>query len=312
MPLSRGKRSSSSNALNQTPSPTSVAVQESEPARLGFQVSSLGVYTLAEERVSLERGEPLEEKLRGVCLHNAQVCTEYRQTEKGNVWDLLAQMAENTLEDEHDNFNGWGGAYGGALGHNLISSFLDYYEAKGDVQMLATMVCVLSGGQRQKVSTGFSLLPASHEDRYDMYIRQYADLLYGWRLMSTRAELNKHLVQRLPETDDQFTAIDVAFWCNQCQREVAAGNAVCKQCGNYTFRCSICDIAVRGLFTVCALCGHGGHMDHMKTWFADHSVCPTGCGCECVLNTSLQEVDAVSNMPTIDKSAGPFPYGGFN
>ncbi|KAJ1731418.1 hypothetical protein LPJ61_002546 [Coemansia biformis] len=35
-------------------------------------------------------------------------------------------------------------------------------------------------------------------------------------------------------------------------------------------------------FSWCQTCGHGGHVVHMQSWFATHSVCPVpACNCEC-------------------------------
>ena len=79
------------------------------------------------------------------------------------------------------------------------------------------------------------------------------------------------------------------------------------------FRCSICHNTVRGLIMICKSCGHGGHGKcnifsvsvkvqilmvifcpyaalHIKSWFKDHSECPTGCGCSCKFST--QEIGA--------------------
>jgi hypothetical protein len=38
---------------------------------------------------------------------------------------------------------------------------------------------------------------------------------------------------------------------------------------------------VKGLFAWCQGCGHGGHLAHMRDWFAKHSTCPAGCGHAC-------------------------------
>jgi hypothetical protein len=46
--------------------------------------------------------------------------------------------------------------------------------------------------------------------------------------------------------------------------------------------CSVCHCAVHGLSTFCHSCSHGGHAQHVLTWFASESHCPTGCGCNCV------------------------------
>ncbi|CAF3620544.1 unnamed protein product [Rotaria sp. Silwood1] len=47
------------------------------------------------------------------------------------------------------------------------------------------------------------------------------------------------------------------------------------------FMCSICRIPCRGLFSFCGVCSHGGHIDHIQTWFKLHDECPYGCGHRC-------------------------------
>lgn len=39
---------------------------------------------------------------------------------------------------------------------------------------------------------------------------------------------------------------------------------------------------VKGLYSWCEVCGHGGHTKHLKEWFSKHSWCPTGCGHVCL------------------------------
>ena len=39
---------------------------------------------------------------------------------------------------------------------------------------------------------------------------------------------------------------------------------------------------VKGLYSMCEVCGHGGHMSHLKEWFNSNSLCPSGCGHNCV------------------------------
>ncbi|EJW75517.1 hypothetical protein WUBG_13571 [Wuchereria bancrofti] len=38
---------------------------------------------------------------------------------------------------------------------------------------------------------------------------------------------------------------------------------------------------LQGMLTVCALCGHGGHSEHMVVWFKENNHCAYGCGCDC-------------------------------
>ncbi|VDK68372.1 unnamed protein product, partial [Litomosoides sigmodontis] len=38
---------------------------------------------------------------------------------------------------------------------------------------------------------------------------------------------------------------------------------------------------LRDMLTVCALCGHGGHSEHVVIWFKENNRCAYGCGCDC-------------------------------
>lgn len=40
-------------------------------------------------------------------------------------------------------------------------------------------------------------------------------------------------------------------------------------------------IPCRGIFSFCGVCFHGGHIDHIRTWFNSHNECPYGCGHRC-------------------------------
>jgi hypothetical protein len=46
--------------------------------------------------------------------------------------------------------------------------------------------------------------------------------------------------------------------------------------------CCICDFQVRGLLELCIACGHGGHMNHMTSYFRFSNKCPyPNCDCDC-------------------------------
>lgn len=45
--------------------------------------------------------------------------------------------------------------------------------------------------------------------------------------------------------------------------------------------CAICNRKVIGLLWLCPKCMHGGHINHMKQWFAQNSTCPTCFNCNC-------------------------------
>ncbi|GKZ00061.1 hypothetical protein MPSEU_000959500 [Mayamaea pseudoterrestris] len=217
------------------------------------------------------------------CLHNASVSESLGENSKRDTWKLLAKAVESRVRC-HNAFSGDWGRSGDALGTNLVRYILRYYESLKDVQMLATIVCVL----RHPIfmnHPAFKMLPAGPEEhKYDVFIKKYADLLYLWNLLTTRAELTKHLARVPPEDDENRSpGVSLVLSCPRCAKEIVGAGTYCESCRNFAFRCVICDTAVRGLFTICDACGHGGHVRHLTSWFALHEECPTGCGCLCVM-----------------------------
>jgi hypothetical protein len=306
------------------------------------QIVKLGVYTLRLPKIQddCDKRKTLDE-IKRICLHNAAICHDIGDKEKEGVWNLLDQTVDRQLDEGgKQSFNGWGGNGGGALGVELVGNLLKYYEARGDCQMLATMVCVLSGGRRSVLRQEAQmsgnedrpyLLPLDQDEKYDLYIRRYADLLYEWGLLSLRAELNKHLI-RVPATnmnndpttlqttmlrttdlkssDGRLPGIAVVFQCPKCGDDTEFNTNVCRKCRDFAFRCSICDNAIQGLFTVCDYCNHGGHVEHMTSWFANNVECPTGCGCACTFSPLMaggggnnQDVSTVAAAAMADNDA---------
>ena len=241
---------------------------------------------------------------REICIHNANVATAIGQKGKADVWNILAEIVDSISSNAYDDFDGWHGLGGSALGRELLMNILRYYELNGDVQMLATIVSVLGAGNNAETlhgtdkkssltpyTTPFELLLPDGGGRYDLYIHFYGTLLYSWGKLTTRVELNKHLSTSTMRTKRNMVHHSsrnkemFAPCCHRCNRLANPETNVCQHCQEYAFRCSICTNAVRGLFTVCISCGHGGHVNHIMPWFEEQSVCPTGCGCTCTLTT---------------------------
>jgi len=232
-----------------------------------------------------------------LCLHNAGISKKCNETEKEDVWNLFAETALTAMNVDGEMFGGWGGNQGGALGVDMINNFFLYYEALGDVQMLATMFCVFMKGP--------SLLPKSREEVHNTYIIRYAELLYSWGLLNVRAELNKHLQQNYVRNDFKFESTEerkeevldlgVDISCPMCESSVDPRTNYCQSCKDFAFRCSICDTRVAGAFTFCKICKHGGHLRHMVNWFSKNSFCPTGCGCQCQLSAVLHSKSESEN-----------------
>lgn len=224
-----------------------------------------GVYTL-----QVRSGESEDEelvKMESLCLHNAEVCKLLGEHQKKETWNIIAKVVRSRIQRLGQGFDGWGGQGGGALGVGLVSNLLRYYEALGDVQMLSTLVCILRD-RRQTLQygkrRGWFLLPPDQDTKYDTYIRRYAELLYGWGLLTIRAELNKHLIHSVPQIesggveapegpDEKGSSSGFAFMiqCPRCGGNSEFGTNYCRSCQDWAFRCALCDQAVRGLFTVC-------------------------------------------------------------
>lgn len=69
------------------------------------------------------------------------------------------------------------------------------------------------------------------------------------------------------------------FYRCKCGKMIEDG--LCQGCQNQG-ECSVCETSVKGLYSWCQGCGHGGHAGHINAWFKTNSLCPTGCGHNCV------------------------------
>ncbi|GAB6033307.1 hypothetical protein CHUAL_013078 [Chamberlinius hualienensis] len=56
-------------------------------------------------------------------------------------------------------------------------------------------------------------------------------------------------------------------------------------------------------FTWCQTCRHGGHANHIASWFKDHVECPvTACSCKCMTLDSLNRIEHASASPIKPKN----------
>ncbi|KAL0274103.1 UNVERIFIED_CONTAM: hypothetical protein PYX00_006613 [Menopon gallinae] len=116
---------------------------------------------------------------------------------------------------------------------------------------------------------------------YEELKKKYADILHRWNLLENRVQVTK----LLSTAADCSRVMEFSSECNQCKKRIA-GTAYCPSCKRILLRCALCRILVRGSSNFCLVCGHGGHAKHMLEWFKSELICPTGCGCKCLLETS--------------------------
>ncbi|OQR73707.1 WD repeat-containing protein 59-like [Tropilaelaps mercedesae] len=123
------------------------------------------------------------------------------------------------------------------------------------------------------------LLNPQQMTRYDQLKQHYAELLYKWNLLEQRCLVLNHITTQQRCVRELY---DVQFKkrCAVCQ--VDTEDVTCAKCRQLVFRCTICELGVRGSSFFCLICYHGGHSEHMREWFQKKRFCPTGCGCDCV------------------------------
>uniref|UniRef100_A0A8D2JEP8 WD repeat domain 59 n=1 Tax=Varanus komodoensis TaxID=61221 RepID=A0A8D2JEP8_VARKO len=125
------------------------------------------------------------------------------------------------------------------------------------------------------------VLDPANSQQFDDFKKCYGEILYRWGLREKRAEVLK-FVSCPP---DPHKGIEFGVYCSHCRSEVRG--VQCALCKGFAFQCAICHVAVRGSSNFCLTCGHGGHTSHMMEWFRTQEVCPTGCGCHCLLESTF-------------------------
>ncbi|XP_022214670.2 GATOR complex protein Wdr59 [Drosophila obscura] len=124
-----------------------------------------------------------------------------------------------------------------------------------------------------------SLIRRTKMPLFDQFKRAYAEILFGWQLLSKRALILKHT----QNTPPPIQGVEFVTECGTCS--MPKRTSKCAYCMRPALYCVLCRLPVRGAANACLACGHGGHMDHMMQWFEKHTVCAT-CGCSCLERTS--------------------------
>jgi hypothetical protein len=174
------------------------------------------------------------------------------------------------------------------LGIKVIERLITAHMTMKDVQTVSAISCVLSRLVKKNFTDAFI-------DRLDLYLLAYSDLLFRQRLFLKRSQvlkvMNSKLLGRciLYSWDDVSCVRHAHFedeffaFCKQCNALLVRGEMHCPSCTvlQPRFTCALCRLPVLGLGSICSQCGHGGHIDHVNSWFKEISRCPAGCDCLC-------------------------------
>lgn len=107
-----------------------------------------------------------------------------------------------------------------------------------------------------------SLLNENNRYAYDSFRRIYAEMLFRWNLLISRAKVLKYL----SASNEPPQNVEFVTECPTCSR--VSRSPICQECRKPLLKCALCRLPVKGLANLCLNCGHGGHTLHMKTWFS--------------------------------------------
>ncbi|BFZ12726.1 hypothetical protein BsWGS_15764 [Bradybaena similaris] len=130
--------------------------------------------------------------------------------------------------------------------------------------------------ERRQHHNNSKMLDPELKPQHEHMKKAYAEILFKWGLLNERTQVLKYT----DSTEADRNTIEFPVVCCNCCEDVRG--VQCSRCRYPALRCSICHIGVRGTANLCLACGHGGHTLHMMIWFTSHTVCPTGCGCNCL------------------------------
>ncbi|XP_034038810.1 GATOR complex protein WDR59 isoform X2 [Thalassophryne amazonica] len=125
------------------------------------------------------------------------------------------------------------------------------------------------------------LLDPANTLQFEDFKKCYGEILHRWGLREKRADVLKF--SSCPP--EPHKGIEFGVYCCHCRSQ--ARGTQCAVCKWLTFQCAICHVAVRGSSNFCLNCGHGGHTTHMMDWFRRQDECPAGCGCQCLLQSTV-------------------------
>ncbi|KAF3932703.1 hypothetical protein ABW19_dt0203724 [Dactylella cylindrospora] len=180
---------------------------------------------------------------------------------------------------------------------NFLTVLTDYYSDKGEVQMCATLALL------------FGDLVALDERRVDDWVESYVEQLHRFRLYVPAAEVIKATgVEHVRA--QALTNTYIHLNCGNCnapmmsagpaaqrgsvggvaglEAEAAGasykGSLYCESCRRMADGCMVCHEVVRGRWTMCQGCCHGGHDECLRGWYLESKTkqCPSGCGHDCL------------------------------
>uniref|UniRef100_A0A182SMJ3 WD repeat-containing protein 24 n=1 Tax=Anopheles maculatus TaxID=74869 RepID=A0A182SMJ3_9DIPT len=156
--------------------------------------------------------------------------------------------------------------------HQVLADCLTLQTEIGDVQTSSCILMAL-GERRHSLQIDESL--------QENWLLSYIELLHRHQLWNEATQvINISWIRSVLEMNQQSTTMYTS--CGQCSKQLVNSMGwYCSRCKSaQSSKCSVCNGVVRGLYAWCQGCSHGGHLEHLKQWFANNSKCPR-CGHLC-------------------------------
>lgn len=117
------------------------------------------------------------------------------------------------------------------------------------------------------------------ENQALLWFHSYIDILRRLKQFTLTAHIIKYCpLDRIRERSSNMTKY--LIHCANCNKVLSHQASFCPKCAKIIL-CVICHQPMKGHIVWCQGCGHGGHPEHMTSWFANHQKCPSGCSHIC-------------------------------
>ena len=275
------------------------------------------------------------------CRKNAWVAQTVNENAISRLWVLLSVSINSMRSDNIDDSpmavasitNGSKSWMSSAIGGQSLLKIMKYLQQIGDIQTLATIICILGGCDScaalldncrmssEDIGASFTNLQSLDSIYLHRTLLGYSEVLRRMGLQEVATEIMKFSKAfKINRDSESHHDLDFQLICVRCHKNISTtkdtnqqnrrriyGKAQakfkgnwCKQCADFSLRCSVCHSSVRSVGIFCFSCGHGGHAAHMKSWFQSFSECPAGCGCRCVDVASF-DLD-LNNVDELDEN----------
>jgi len=251
-----------------------------------------------------------------ICKHNSAAASHYLRPDVEQTWRLAAH-ANISIRSTNE----WNSL---PMCRALLAMLVKHHARHGDLQTVTVLLAVFysavgsllvadlasqmggyedgGGGERPygfaspdlegilRLLVGDAEIPGLHSGLgwLAWAVRTYSECIFAWQLHEVKAEL-LNVLPLIFRSGDGASWLETWLASGSLRLVVKDNRKEERRDGGGArgrVRCAVCRVEVRGVVTTCVKCGHGGHLPHLRLWFAKYSKCPSGCNCPCYIACS--------------------------